>query len=552
MTPDRRSLFGAAAWGAVVATAGMTRASRANLPEPQLSSGLPVARTTHGAVRGITKANVHSFKGIPYADAPVGPHRFLKAPALTPWEGIRNAFNYGPICPQSGGASQDEAQSEWSFLIQKGPVTAQSEDCLRINVWTRGLADGGRRPVMLWLHPNGFMSGSGHEYLASDGANLAKTEDVVVASINHRVGVLGHLHLAETAGSAYADSGNVGMLDIVDALTWLGENAEAFGGDPGNITVFGQSGGGSKTAVLLAMPQARGLFHKAISQSGFGLKVHSPASAHALARATCQSLGVEYDDLTGLHSLPASRLVEASVAAWYAVRRSNPDSPPAAYWQPVSGVPSLPSQPFLPMALETARDIPMLVTTVQNESSPSIDAPEVEGISWDEVAARLGQQIGEHATQVIEATRRAYSSATPVEGLSIIQSRTFRLSALDLCERKAAQAGAPVYKGIFDWKTPVFEGRPRAFHTSDIPFVFNNTDLCEQATGGGDDARKLGAIMSAAWARFARTGDPNGSGLPLWSAYAQTHRSTMIFDADCRQIDDPDTALDEVFRAFTP
>ena len=550
MTPSRRSLFGAAACGVVVATTGMTRAGLRDVSGPALATVLPVAHTTHGAVQGITRGGVHSFKGIPYADAPVGNHRFLRAPPLTRWEGRRNAFNYGPICPQSA-VSQDEAQSEWSFLIQKGPVTAQSEDCLRINIWTRGLGDGGKRPVMLWLHPNGFMSGSGHEYLASDGANLAATEDVVVASINHRVGVLGHLHLVDLGGTKYEDSGNVGMLDIIDVLTWLGENAEAFGGNPGNITVFGQSGGGSKTTVLLAMPQARGLFHKAISQSGFGLKVHTPTSASALARATSHSLGSGNGNLSALQAMPFSRLVEASLDAWYAVRRDDPDNPPAAYWQPVSGVPSLPSQPFVPAAPETASNIPMLVTTVRNESSPSIDAPETENISWEEVAARLKPQIGEQAGAAVDATRRVYPSAKPVEALSIIQGRTFELAAQDLSGRKAVQVRAAVYKGIFAWETPVFERRPRAFHTSDVPFVFNNTDLCDQATGGGEDARQLAARMSSAWARFARTGNPNGAGLPFWAPFDQVRQSTMIFDDDCRLIDDTREELNQVFRLLS-
>ena len=547
MVPNRRDLFGAAACGVVVATTGMTRAGLRDDSGPTLAMVLPVAHTTHGAVQGITRGGVHSFKGIPYADAPVGNYRFLRAPPLTRWEGRRNAFNYGPICPQSA-VSQDEAQSEWSFLIQKGPVTVQSEDCLRINVWTPGLSDGGKRPIMLWLHPNGFMSGSGHEYLASDGANLAATQDVVVASINHRVGVMGHLHLADVGGTNFDDSGNAGMLDIIDALTWLGENAETFGGDPGNITVFGQSGGGSKTTVLMAMPQAKGLFHKAISQSGFGLKVHSPASAHALAHATMRSLGSLEGDLSTLQTAPASGLVEASLAAWYAIRRSDPDNPPSAYWQPVSGVPSLPAQPFADTAPEQARDIPMMVMTVRNESSPSIDAPENEALTWDEVRSRLAAQIGDVAGPAVEVTRQVYPSATPLDTLSIIQGRTFRIAARDLCERKAEQGGAPVYKAQFAWDTPVFSGRPRAFHTSDIPFVFNNTDLCDQATGGVDAARRLAATMSAAWARFARTGNPNGPGLSSWKPFNQVQRSTMVFSDRCQQTDDPGDEIDQVFR----
>jgi para-nitrobenzyl esterase len=246
--------------------------------------------TAAGAVQGYRRAGVEIFKGMAYAGAPTVEHRFRRAPPLAPWPGVRNAYSYGPVCPR-WTAPDDLAANEWVFLLQRGAESAELEDCLRINVWTRSTRPDRLRPVMVWLHGQGFMSGSSQDFLATDGESLARNQDVVVMSLNHRVGPLGLLHLGELLGSEHADSGNLCMLDIVDALHWVRLHAERFGGDPGNVTLFGQSGGGFKISVLLAMPEAKGLFHKAIIQSGARLRVHTRASATELAERTLHRLG---------------------------------------------------------------------------------------------------------------------------------------------------------------------------------------------------------------------------------------------------------------------
>lgn len=505
-------------------------------------------QTVAGAVRGYRRAGVEIFKGIAYAGAPTGEHRFRRAPPLTPWPGVRNAYSYGPVCPR-WTASDDLAANEWVFLLQRGAESAAREDCLRINIWTRHTRPARLRPVMVWLHGQGFMSGSSQDFLATDGENLARHQDVVVMSLNHRVGPLGLLQLDEWLGHGHADSGNLGMLDIVDALRWIRLHAECFGGDPHNVTLFGQSGGGFKISVLLAMPEARGLFHKAIIQSGARLRVHTRASATALAERTLHQLGQARPSLEALQQVPVEQLLQAAQDATLALARQSPEnrgfrSPPPFYWMPVSGVPSLPTQPFDPDAPEATRDVPLIVGTTLHEFSPSVNAPEAEALTWDELSQQLLPQLGDRAGAAIAAARALEPQARPVEVWSMLGGRRFRQSAVALCEARARQPrGAPVYNYLFRWCTPQLEGRPGAFHTACLPFVFDNTELCAQATGGGTSARALAARISHAWAEFARSGRPAHDELPEWPAYDREARALMVFDDESRVASNLDKAL---------
>jgi len=495
--------------------------------------------TTAGVVRGYRRAGVNVFKGIPYAGAPVGEHRFGRAPALLPWAGVRNAYSYGPVCP-SFRTPSDLSSNEWVFLLQRGAESAALEDCLRVNVWTSATQPPVLRPVMLWLHGQGFMSGSSQDFLATEGENLARTQDVVVMSLNHRVGPLGFLQLAEWLGGAYADSGNVGMLDIVDALRWVRDNAIAFGGDPSNVTVFGQSGGGFKVSVLLAMPEAQGLFHKAIIQSGARLRVHTPASAARLAERTLERLGLVRGDARALQAVGVETLLEATQKATLALAEESRDDPgfrdaPPFYWMPVAGVPSLPTQPCDPDAPTVSSHVPVIVGNTLNEFSPAVNAAEAEALVWANVADRMAPQLGTQTAAAIAAARAMDTAARPVDVWSMLAGRRFRQSAVAFCDARARQPGAaPVFNYLFGWRTPVFEGRPGAFHTACLPFVFANTDLCDQATGGGARARALATSMSAAWAEFARSGRPGHADLPSWPAYTSDERALMLFDDPCR------------------
>lgn len=511
---------------------------------PTVEIGRPVEIGT-GYVRGFRRSDVHIFRGIPYAGKLTPEHRFDEAPIAEPWTGVRSAFSYGPICP-SQERLFDDSTIEWPFLIQRGPITVAQEDCLRINIWTRGLNDNAKRPVMLWLHAQGFGGGSSQHFLANDGENLARNEDVVVATINHRVGVLGFADLSDIAG-AHEDSGNIGMLDIIAALKWIRTNITAFGGDPDNVTIFGQSGGAFKVSVLLAMPSAKGLFHKAIIQSGARPSVHSRESAARLTREWLKALDAEHADLAALRAIPVDRLIAASGEAAKAVAaKAAPTADyaaPAWHWQPVAGVTSLPDQPFGTRAPTCSAHIPLLVGNTLHEFPRSVDAPEKEAMTWDEALAAVKLDLGGRAQYVLEAIRTDYPQIRPIAAIAIISGRHFRMGAVRVAALRAREQGGPTWNYVFAWQTPLLDGRPRAFHGLDVPFVFANTDLCDQATGGGSRPRALAKQMTSAWGRFARTGNPNGGKLPLWPNFKLDAPSAMIFDDNIYVAADPDPAL---------
>jgi para-nitrobenzyl esterase len=458
---------------------------------------------------------------------------------------VRGAYGYGPICPSEDRLG-DESAMEWPFLIQRGPITIAQEDCLRINIWSRGLDDGRKRPVMLWLHAQGFGGGSSQHFLANDGENLARTQDVVVASINHRVGVLGYADLSQVSG-ADENSGNVGMLDIIAALRWIQRNIAAFGGDPDNVTIFGQSGGAFKVSVLLAMPAARGLFHKAIIQSGARARVHTRETAAALTAAFLKALEMPKADIAALRALPVDRLIAAGRDAARAVAStSGPPadySPPPWFWQPIAGVSSLPDQPFGDRAPIHSAAVPLMVGNTLHEFPRSVDAPQLEAMSWPQAEDALRRDLGERTASVLAAIREDHPGIQPIAAIAVASGRHFRMGAVRQCTLRAQSGAAPSWNYVFQWQTPVFDGRPRAFHGLDVPFVFANTDLCDQATGGGERPRALASIMAATWARFARTGDPNGKGLPHWPAFTPERPAAMLLDDQCEVSPDPDPAF---------
>jgi len=452
---------------------------------------------------------------------------------------VRNAVFYGPVCPVGEAPDVDLSSNEWPFLIPNGPVTSSLEDCLRLNIWTPGLGATTRRPVMVWLHADGFGGGSSQKFLSSDGENLARTQNVVVVSLNHRVGPLGFSNLAGFAGSEFADSPNVGMLDIVAALHWIRENITGFGGDPGNITLFGQSGGGFKISVLLAMPAAAGLFHKAIIQSGARLRVHEPEVSARLAEEILSTLGLAPgpESVRKIQQVPVADYLTAAATASTSLRKQDVPvarwASPAWWFEPTSGLPSLPDQPCDPDAPAVLPEVPVICGTVLNEVSPSVNAPEMEAVDWAGVEARLGPDLGDRAADLIAETRRIDPQWKPVEVLSVLLSRKFRIQAGLMCERVARRGTAPVYSYIFSWGTPLFDGRPRAYHTSDVAFVFANTDLVDTQTGGGPRPRRLAEAVSGAWAEFARTGIPAHRLIPSWPAFSPGSRETMVFDDHC-------------------
>jgi para-nitrobenzyl esterase len=414
----------------------------------------------------------------------------------------------------------------------------QSEDCLVLNVWTPGIGDGGKRPVMVWLHGRGFSAGAGSETMYN-GAHLARRGNLVVITINHRLNVFGYLHLADIAGEEFAGSGVAGMLDAVLALEWVRDNIEAFGGDPGNVTIFGESGGGAKVSTLLALPSAKGLFHRAIIESGPGLRGVEPTEATAFAERLLAELNVKANELHKLQEMPIQQVQDA-------VRKIVPGRSALGmgtalprYLSPVVDGKYFPAHPFDPVAAPTAADVPVIVGTNRDENATFLAAdPRRRRLTEEDLRERLTPLLGDKLDRVISVYRKTRPDATPWDLLVGITSEGMRLRSIQLAERKAAGGTAPVFMYLFTWQTDYFGDLFRACHVLEIPFVFDNVDDVN-ITGGRFDKYDLVESVSEAWIAFARSGNPNHPGIPKWEPYSAGNRSTMILDVPCRIEVDP-------------
>jgi para-nitrobenzyl esterase len=514
-----------------------------------IATGSPIVETASGRLRGVTASGIAAFKGIPYGAPTGGANRFMPPLPPAPWVGIRDATSYHAQAPQMPGRPQ--RRPELRTILGQADTSPESEDCLTLNVWTPavgpGTSNSTKRPVMVWLHGGAFAYGSGNRAV-TDGANLARRGDVVVVSVNHRLNIFGFLHLADVGGEHYAHSGNAGMLDLVAALAWVRDNIEAFGGDPGNVTIFGESGGGGKVSVLLAMPEARGLFHRAMIQSGAAIRVRSHERAAAMTEAVMRELGIARDDHERLHEVPADRLAAVIAPAVRAVGR--PELPLLDRYDfgPTVDGTDLPTQPFDPTASEIARDIPLLIGGTREESGFFLgDDDEVweRRVTEDSLRRRIAAVAGAEAGRVLDLYRTLRPGASNEDLLiAALTGSNFWVRTVMLAERKAAQGkadqgGAPVWMYSLDWRSPACDGRLQAHHAMDLPFVFDTTDVPD-TTRGAPGARELAAIVSGTWASFARTGNPENPSLPHWPAYTPQQRATMVFDRDCRVVTDPD------------
>jgi para-nitrobenzyl esterase len=506
----------------------------------------PVVEITTGKVRGCVRKGIYGFKGIPYADTTAGPNRFMPPQKAKPWTGLRSSMHFGSVCPQPPRAGWANDEEAWLFSWDDG---VPGEDCLRVNLWTPGIHDGRNRPVMVWLHGGGYTAGSGQELLSYDGENLARRGDVVVVTLNHRLNVFGFLNLS-AYGNRYQDSANVGMLDIVAALEWVRDNIAAFGGDPNLVTIFGQSGGGGKVNALMAMPSAKGLFHRAIVESGSLMYGATEEQSQQLAGQLLANLGLDASSVDKLQQIPVEQLEAAAMAV-----TTHPMTHSGIIdfrhigsllgWAPVVDGKVLPRQPFAPDAPAQSADIPLLVGTTLNEFVTAINHPEFMEMDAGLLKSRVQGAFGAKADSILSAAKSVYPNANPFELWSVIAVSGVRASALSQAQVKAAQNAAPAYCYQFAWQTPVLSGRPMSFHCSEIAFVFDNTDRCENMTGGGPAARDLAAKVSEAWIAFARTGDPNHSGLPHWTPLTAETNATMVFDTQCELRQRFDQALQD-------
>jgi para-nitrobenzyl esterase len=490
----------------------------------------PTVETSCGTLAGVAGGGVLSFRGIPFAAAPVGDLRYRPPRPPRPWTGVRDASR--------PGAASLQPESAFAPLLMHGLPPA-SEDCLYLNVWTPA-TDGARRPVMVWFHGGAFISGSGWQTMLN-GARLAARGDVVVVTINYRLGIFGFLRGRSECGEAFDASGNEALLDQVAALEWVRAEIAAFGGDPANVTVFGASAGAASIAMLLSSGRARGLFHRAILQSGSANLRTTPARAADITRAVLTSLALTPETAGRLREVPAEALAHAQQAA---TPRTGAGTP----YMPVADGDLIPVDPFAAIADGSTRGIPVLIGTNRDEMRLfGLMDPALQGVTAESLIARLAQggRSEERASELVAEYRDARAPRgepiAPADLLHAINSdATFRLPAIRLAEAQARHAQA-TYSYLFTWPSPWEGGRLGSCHALEGPFVFGTHSLpgVSHFAGTGQAADQLSEHMMDAWVAFARSGNPSHPGLPAWRAYEPGRRATMLLGESCELQDAP-------------
>ncbi|HMF96278.1 MAG TPA: carboxylesterase family protein [Vicinamibacterales bacterium] len=499
--------------------------------------------TAAGKIRGLVVDRVQAFKGVPFGASTAGARRFLPPVKVQPWTGVREAFEIGLRCP----IVDSVLVPEWTSLNLREP---QGEDCLNLSLWTPGATKGGKRPVMVWLHGGGYSAGSPN-MLPYDGANLARKHDVVVVRVTHRLNVFGFAYLAELGGEQFAGASNVGMKDVILGLEWIRDNIANFGGDPGNVTIFGQSGGAGKVSTLLGMPAAQGLFHRAIAQSGSAVTSMPAGAATQSTEALMSRLGLKGNQVAQLQNIPVPQLLDALVP-----RNGRGESAGQGGGRgrgagggfnaaPVVDGTSLPHNVFDPTASTISQNVPLLIGSTETEVTWNVNTdytvPPDDAALRDRLKRTLRSVDDIHADQIIATYRKGRPKAGNLDLALIIETDAsqFRSGTDTEAERKATLGKAPVYMYRFQWYSPVSNGRLRAMHCMDIPFVFENVDLSRSVVGDGQDRYALAEKMSSAWVAFARSGNPNTKLLPPWDPFTADKRATMIFNNECRAVNDP-------------
>jgi para-nitrobenzyl esterase len=510
----------------------LTTCVMSNLSSQPIEAGenIAVTNTESGKVRGYTHGGMYIYKGIPYAQA----ERFMSPEKVKPWTGVRSSMTYGPVSPLLDPTTSVQDESEFVFNHDWG---YPNEACLVLNIWTPNINDGKKRPVMFWIHGGGFTAGSSQELPSYDGENLSKKGDVVVVSINHRLNILGYLDLS-AYGEKYKNSANLSILDMKAALEWVKNNIANFGGDPANVTIFGQSGGGAKVNTLMAMPSAKGLFHKAINQSGsFRTAMLEKSETQNITSEVLNALGLKADQIDSLQKIPFAQLSAAGKKALKTVadKMKAEGKPVVGFglsWGPSRDGEVLPYQLFSKEAFELSKNIPLLIGTTKNEFSVfrgpglSDDKPQL-------IQDFIKKTHGDKADAYIAAVKKAYPNDTKPTDLLDVDVMFRPGAVVQANEKSALTGGASVYMYLFTWQSPTVGGKYKAVHCMELPFVFNNIARCEEMTGGTKEAYILADKMSQSWINFARNGNPNQKGLPNWLPYNAQNTTTMHFNNQC-------------------
>ncbi len=526
--PDvsRRHFLGA---GAMLAAAGSGPAFA--------RTGAPLVETTYGKLRGTTDRGIEVFRGIPYGAPTGGARRFMPPEPPASWQGVRDATHFGHLAPQLADQAHDDRVSS----------LPPSEDCLALNVWTPGTGDNARRPVMVWIHGGGLSVGSGAEPV-NDGVRLCGEEDVVLVTVNHRLNAFGYLYFGDMVpeGAAVASPG---QLDLIAALAWVKDNIAQFGGDPGNVTIFGHSGGGSKIAALLAMPAARGLFHRAVLQSGFGTYGQTPEQGEEITARLFDALGIRRGDIAALRAVSTEDLL----AGLNKLTNGNPVAGPGM----IGDGTVIPHIPFAPGAPPISPDLPIMVGHAGTETTVLFPPEGAFTVDWEGLQPMLSQQLAmlqapiREPEPLIEGFRRLYPDASASEIFFAITTEAgMGRNARIVAENRAALAQAPVWSYVVNWRTPAGGGLLRSPHGVEVPMVFDTVADVPDLAPRRADAQALANIMRRYWASFARTGNPNTAGLPQWPEYAIPARSTMIFDTPCSVQKDPLGAEQALIAAY--
>ena len=546
----RRALLAAAMAGAIPAISGPAQAYPVT-DDPRVGERgcttprSAVVKTRYGKVRGYVAGDVFHFKGVPYGADTGGANRWLPAKAPASWDGEYPALAYGANCPQT---LHDFRAIEHTFL-QQWTDGFPGEDMLKLNVWTPSLS--GSRPVMVYLHGGGFSFGSAYELASQDGAQMARNHDVVQITLNHRLNVLGFFDLTDLGGAAYADSVNVSMTDLVFALQWVRDNIAAFGGNPDNVTIYGQSGGGAKVTTLMGMASAKGLFHRAIAQSGGGGNQPGAEQSRDFSRQLIKELGAP--DIAALQKMEWKTLFDAGNRV--ADRINGPFNPSAMFtgnffsrqrvgWSPTVDGRIIDVRAFYDAAPDVSKDVPMMIGNVSEEGMRFGSNP-TEAEWRAQLAKGMGQ---EKANRLVDAMKAAHPEKA-IRTLSYgVGGLAMRNNVQTMVKLKYEQHGAPVYQYHFQWQSPQLDGVAGAWHTADLAFCFDNTRRCELGTGDTPQARTLATKTARAWASFAHTGNPSQPGL-AWTPSDPVKCQTMVLDNRCRMENDPEGAVRRILQS---